>query len=71
MPKPVSWREMVRRFRALGWSGPYPGSKHPTMVKGKLAITIPNPHRGDVDWSLTKRVLKKANITPEEWDKVS
>ena len=70
MPKPISWREMVRRFRALGWSGPYPGGKHPTVVKGETGIVIPNPHRGDIDWSLMKRVLKKAKIDPEDWDKL-
>jgi predicted RNA binding protein YcfA (HicA-like mRNA interferase family) len=69
MPKPISWRELVRRLRTVGWSGPYPGGRHPTMVKGDKAITLPNPHRGDIDWSLTKRILKQARITSEEWDK--
>ena len=61
---------MVRRFRALGWSGPYPGGKHPTMVKGEHAITIPNPHRGDIDWSLMKRILKEAGIDAKAWEKM-
>lgn len=34
-------------------------------------IPIPNPHRGDLDWSLTKRILKQAGIDPEEWDKLA
>ena len=71
MPKPVSWRDMVRRLRAAGWSGPYPGGKHPTMIKGERWITIPNPHRSDIDWSLMKRVLLKAQIAPDEWDKLA
>jgi hypothetical protein len=59
---------MLRRFHSLGWSGPYPGGKHPTMVKEKRAITIPNPHRGDIDWALMKRVLKEGGIDPEDWE---
>ena len=61
---------MIRRLRAGGWSGPYPGGKHPTMIKGDASLTIPNPHRGDIDWSLTKRVLAKAKISPDEWERL-
>ncbi len=70
MPKPISWREMVRRLQTLGWTGPYPGGRHPTMIKSNTRLTIPNPHRGDIDWSLMKRVLKKAEISPKEWEKL-
>jgi hypothetical protein len=38
------------------------------MVKEKRAITIPNPHRGDIDWALMKRVLKEAGIDPKDWE---
>jgi hypothetical protein len=38
------------------------------MVKGTRAITIPNRHAGDVDWSLMRRVLKEADITMENWE---
>jgi hypothetical protein len=31
MPKPIKRRELIRRFRALGWSGPYPGHRHMAM----------------------------------------
>jgi len=34
-------------------------------------ISIPNPHSGDIDWSLTKRILKQADIDPDEWDKLA
>ncbi|MCX8089508.1 MAG: type II toxin-antitoxin system HicA family toxin [Verrucomicrobiae bacterium] len=70
MPKPISWREMVRRPRSLGWSGPHPGGRHPVMVKGNMRLTLPNPHRGDVDWSLMKRILRVADVSPDEWEKL-
>lgn len=42
MPKlaPVSWTELVRRLRELGFDGPYQGGKHPYMVKGNLVLTL-------------------------------
>jgi len=62
MPKPIKWREMVRRLRAFGW-GP------PVMWKSGKKIIIPNPHKGDIDWSLAKRILNQAGITEDEWNK--
>jgi hypothetical protein len=38
------------------------------MVKEMRAITIPNPHRGDIDWSLMQRVLKEAGVDLKEWE---
>ena len=29
------------------------------MIKQGTRLTIPNPHRGDIDWSLTSRILKQ------------
>lgn len=70
MPKPVKHREMLRRLRALGWDGPHQKGKHPFMVKNEVRLTIPNPHYGDIDWSLMKRILRAAGISPDNWDKV-
>ena len=41
------------------------------MMIGTQRIAIPNPHRGDIDWSLTKRILQQADINPDEWDKLA
>jgi predicted RNA binding protein YcfA (HicA-like mRNA interferase family) len=68
MPKPIRHRELVRRLRAAGWSGPLQYGRHPFMRKGEARLTIPNPHRGDIDWSLTKRILAQAEISVDEWD---
>jgi hypothetical protein len=37
------------------------------MIKSEVRLTIPNPHRGDIDWSLMKRILAQADITEEDW----
>lgn len=70
MPKPVSRREFIRRMRELGWDGPFPGGRHAAMRHALtgVKVPIPNPHRGDMDWSLTKRILDQAGIAREAWE---
>jgi len=57
-------------MRGLGWSGPDAGKRHAFMRKGDHTVPIPNPHRGDLDWSLVKRILKQAGIDPDEWERL-
>jgi hypothetical protein len=38
------------------------------MVKGIMRLTIPNPNHGEIDWSLVKRTLQMAQISPDEWE---
>ncbi|TRZ52479.1 MAG: type II toxin-antitoxin system HicA family toxin [Dehalococcoidia bacterium] len=64
---PVSWTELVKKLRKLGFEGPYQGGKHPYMIKDNLVLTIPNPHRGDISIDLLARILKRAGITRDEW----
>ena len=71
MPKPIKHRELVRRFQKLGWQGPQQCGKHPFLVKDSRRLTIPNPHEGDVDWSLMKRILKQAGVTPDDWQRLA
>ncbi|HEV2096788.1 MAG TPA: type II toxin-antitoxin system HicA family toxin [Chthoniobacterales bacterium] len=52
MPKPIKRRELIRRMRLFGWEGEYQEGKHPFMVKSGVRVTIPNPHRGDLDWTI-------------------
>lgn len=70
MPKPIKHREMLRRLRALGWVGPYRRGPHPFMARGEDRLTIPNPHHGDIDWSLMKRLLRQAGASAQEWDRL-
>ena len=71
MPKPIKRRELIRRLRSLGWTGPEPGHRHMFMRLGAHTVRIPNPHgSGDVDWTLVKRILEEAGIDPAEWEKL-
>lgn len=69
MPRTLSRRELIRRFRALGYTGPFSGGRHQFMVKGEKKIRIPNPHDGDdVHISLVKEILRQARISATEWE---
>lgn len=69
--KPTTREELIKRFRKLGYQGPYSGAKHQFMKKGQQKIHIPNPHRGkDIHVSLLKEILKQAEIDEEKWNSI-
>ena len=68
---PLPQREVVRRLRKLGFEGPFPGQKHPHMMKGERRITIPNPHGGDISSGLIAEILRQACVTRDEWFSVA
>ncbi|MBL6992210.1 MAG: type II toxin-antitoxin system HicA family toxin [Bacteriovoracaceae bacterium] len=71
MPTNISRKELIRKFKTLGYSGPFSGSKHQFMIKGRKKIRIPNPHgSGDIHISLVKEILRQASISNNEWNKV-
>jgi predicted RNA binding protein YcfA (HicA-like mRNA interferase family) len=71
MKSNISRIELIRKFRILGYSGPFTGGKHQFMKKGVQKIRIPNPHgSGDIHISLVKEVLRQAGISSEEWESV-
>lgn len=68
MPKNIAWRQLVRRFRLLGFTGPYSGGRHLFMQRGELRVRIPNPHRGDVSKHLVAEILRQADISVNVWE---
>jgi len=67
---PISRRELIRALRIAGFDGPYSGGKHPFMLKGELALTVPNAHQGDIGRELLARILRQAGISREEWERL-
>lgn len=67
---PVSWPELVRRLRALGFDGSYRGGRHPYMVRGDLVLTLPNPHRSEIGTALLVRILRQAGVSRGDWQTV-
>jgi predicted RNA binding protein YcfA (HicA-like mRNA interferase family) len=69
MPSSISRRELVRKFRMLGFRGPFSGGKHQFMVKAERKVRIPNPHGNrEIHASLVNEILRQAEISHEEWD---
>ena len=65
----VSRRNLIRKFRALGYEGPFSGGKHQFMKRGRKKIRIPNPHgNAEISVSLLKEIIKQAGIDDGEWD---
>jgi predicted RNA binding protein YcfA (HicA-like mRNA interferase family) len=65
--RPVPRRELMRRLKALGFEGPFPGGRHQWMRRDGLRVTIPNPHGSEIDPGLIRRILRLAGITVDEW----
>ncbi|OIQ08096.1 YcfA-like protein [Moorella thermoacetica] len=67
---PVSRTELIKRLRKLGYEGPFHGSKHNFMRRGRHKLRIPNPHGDDINVSLLIRILREVGISKEEWDRL-
>ena len=69
---PIKRREFVRRLRALGFSGPFRGTRHDFLVFGQHRQTIPS----NAEYSVPqmRMLLRQAGeirgetIGLEEWD---
>jgi predicted RNA binding protein YcfA (HicA-like mRNA interferase family) len=69
MPKPIKRRELIRRLRLAGLNAPEAGGSHEVMrLPDGRKIAIPNPHKGDLDWSLVGKLIRRLGITPERWE---
>ena len=66
---PISWKELVRRLRSLGFEGPYQEGKHPYMVRRDVVLTIPNPHQKEIGVDLLSRILRQASVNRNDWIK--
>lgn len=72
MPKfgPIKRKDLIRYLRQLGFIGPYSGGKHQFMVKEKLKVRIPNPHKSDIGENLLKQILKEIGIDRTKWEEL-
>ncbi|MCK4781894.1 type II toxin-antitoxin system HicA family toxin [Candidatus Parcubacteria bacterium] len=70
MPKNISWRKLVQKFRKFGFEGPYSGGRHQFMKKGVLKIHIPSKHKGNISAGLVSEILRQAGINKQDWDKI-
>ena len=65
---PVARRELIRRFRRLGFDGPFSGGKHEFMLRGQITVVIPNPHGSVIGIGLLSAVLRQAGVGWSDWE---
>ena len=68
MPKSISLRKLIYKFRQLGFDGPYSSGRHLFMSKEALKVRIPNPHKGDISKHLVAEILRQAEISVKDWN---
>lgn len=64
LPGTTKKRDIIAKFRRLGWDGPRSGGNHQFMVKGAHKQRIPNT---DCGRDLLKEILRQAGISEDEW----
>jgi len=67
---PIKRADLIRYLRQFGFTEPRAGTKHEFMQRGEVKITIPNPHSGDIGVGLLSRILRRAGISREEWERL-
>jgi len=67
---PIKRKDLVRYLREIGFDGPYSGGRHQFMIRGEVTIRVPNPHQGDIGRDLLARILRQAEVSRKEWEKV-
>lgn len=72
MPRfgPISRRDLIAALRRAGFEGPHPRTRHQIMVRDDVTVSIPNPHTGTIGRDLLARVLRQADISREEWERL-
>lgn len=71
MPGAISRQELIRQFRALGYSGPFSGNRHQFKQMGRQKIRIPNPHNSqEIGMGLLTEILRQAGIEKSVWEKL-
>ena len=67
---PVKQKDLVKALRQAGFEGPYAGGKHEFLVKGEIRLILPNPHQSEISKELLARILRQANVSRAEWEKL-
>jgi predicted RNA binding protein YcfA (HicA-like mRNA interferase family) len=68
---PISRRDLIQALRQAGFRGPVPGGAHEVMITPDgRRVSVPNPHRKDIGTALLMKILRKANLTREQWEQL-
>jgi len=64
---PVPRRILIKKLKAVGFSGPHAGGRHEYMKRNHEKIFIPNPHGGDIGLPIIKKIVRQINISNQEF----
>ena len=70
MPKSVSRRELIRKLKRAGCSGPFSGARHQYVLYGKMKIFVPNPHGTDIGSKIIKRIIIDLGLSEDDFEKL-
>jgi predicted RNA binding protein YcfA (HicA-like mRNA interferase family) len=68
--KPIKRKELIKALKQAGFEGPHTGGRHEFLIKGEIRLILPNPHQSEISKDLLARILRQANLTREEWEKL-
>jgi hypothetical protein len=70
--RPLKRREFIRKLRALGFEGPFSGTRHQFMILGQHRQTIPSNSEFSVPqirWLLRQiESILERKLSLDEWD---
>ena len=55
----------------MNFIGPFIGGKHQFLLKDKIRLVLPNPHKSDISKDLLSRILKQAGVSKDEWENLT
>ena len=67
---PTKRKDLIKALKKAGFEGPFAGGKHEFLVKEELRLVLPNPHQSEISKDLLARILKQANISRKDWEKI-
>jgi predicted RNA binding protein YcfA (HicA-like mRNA interferase family) len=67
---PIKRNDFIKALKRAGFEGPFAGGKHEFLTKGELRLILPNPHQSEISKDLLARLLKQAQISREEWERL-
>ena len=68
--KPIKHKDLIKALKEAGFEGPYAGSRHEFLIKGEIRLILPNPHQSEISKDLLAHILRQANLSREEWEKL-
>jgi predicted RNA binding protein YcfA (HicA-like mRNA interferase family) len=67
---PIKRLDLIRYLRQLGFAGPRAGGRHSYVKRNGHRVPIPNPHQSDISRSLLLEILRLAEASREEWERL-